>query len=202
MRRRPGPRAAAGPSPGLSPQAGRGGSWGRLAFFLPILPGADSPDSPPAVLRTGSGGGATPPRCARFTHLFRFFRGGFWRGFRLARATACMPLRPSVRVNPGRGALPPSRGCRVVAGGDRRGGEGLRSHLRGPQVGGGRRPGAQDGASRGPAEGKRGQARNACFCGLCHRLHHLLRKEVQRPRGCGGIAYRHGWTPAFAQFID
>ena len=60
--------------------------------------------------------------------------------------------RRVVPSNPRRGALRAScrgvradkrRGCRVVAGGDRRGGEGLRSHLRGPQVGGGRRPGAQ-----------------------------------------------------------
>ena len=100
--------------------------------------------------------------------------------------------RESRAADPGRGALRPSRGGvradrrrvgGVVAGGDRRGGRRTRSHLRGPQVGAGGRAGAQDGAPRGPAAGQRGPARNACLRGLCHRLHHVLRRGVQRPRG-------------------
>ena len=69
-------------------------------------------------------------------------------------------------LDPGRGALRPAcgavragprRGRGVLAGG---GGRGARARLRGAQVGPGRPAGAQEGAPRGQAPGRRGQARN------------------------------------------
>lgn len=38
------------------------------------------------------------------------------------------------------------------------------------------------------AAGQQGQARNACSCRLCHRLHHVRRRSVQRPRGSGMVS--------------
>ena len=71
-----------------------------------------------------------------------------------------------------------------------------------PQVGGGRPPG-RAGRRREAQRKRRGQA-PACFCGLCHRLHHLLRKEVQRPRGLEWYRWMAGRTglqtsPSLAQ---